>query len=282
MVLAAFPDDQQRDRITSIMLSQEKLNARTNVGSGLLIVANQLSLSQSSHQYSNDYHAHRSMLDKYIDAIKELQKISAVAQWLSENKDQWEWMSPYLQSESWHSQEREEDNISRRNRSHRIDTPGTAFYEQGQSDSDLGGDINDSDSDYGEITGSVVVKGAGLDAINGIYVCHNKKFDSVSKFTKRGLFNGASCEFTLFRCVLSDNTRRWYISIVPENSKPGTNADVDFYYCTSSGTVNEIPHGYDWSTAAGNGINPPPTVEYNNQPSSISDDNDDDDNMVII
>ena len=123
------------------------------------------------------------------------------------------------------------------------------------------------ESNYRDIKGSVVVRGAGLDVVNGIYIRHSEKWDSVDQFIKRGLFKDASCEFTLFRCFLSDNTRRWYISIVPENSHPGTNADVDFYSCTASGAVNERPCiDYNWVIETGNGIHPPPIVEYISQP----------------
>jgi len=119
-----------------------------------------------------------------------------------------------------------------------------------------------SDSDYREIRGSVIVKGAGLNVVNGIYVRHSEKYDSVSRFTKRGLFRDTSCVFELNRFKTS-----WYISIF--SGSFGTPLG-HYYFCNSSGTENELPLGYKWVTMNGRGIDPPPTVEYINQLSSVS------------
>lgn len=275
MVLAALPDDRQTERINSIMQSQEKLNVRGDVGSGLLIVAKELSLSHSAQQYSADYHNHRSMLDRYIDAIKELQKIRPVATWMSENKPLWEWIDHFLQSESSDTQDRGEY-LSRRDRSNIHNNVSGALYENGNSDSDLNGDINDSeDSDDYEgsecKSGIVIVKDAGVDAVNGIY-SSDKTCDGVPKFTKASVSDGQNRVFTLFRCQLSDRSRRWYISVVPPNQKPGTNKDIDFYFCPATGHDNQVPHGCTWQTSKDIGVDPPPTVEWKNQ---VSDDNDD-------
>ena len=58
--------------------------------------------------------------------------------------------------------------------------------------------------------------------------CWCKSCD-VAKYCKIGMWNNENINFSLFRCKLSDETRRWYISIVPKNIQPGTNKDVDFY-----------------------------------------------------
>ena len=281
MVLAALPDSRQKQRVNSIMQSQEKMNVPGDVGSGLLVVAKELSLSHSAQQYSADYHSHRPRLDRYIDAIKEVQKIRSISTWMSENKPLWEWIDRFLQSESSDNQDRGEY-LARRDRSNNHNNVSNALCEQGNSDSDLNGDINDSDEsdDYGASesrSGVVIVKGAGVDEVNGIYTS-SKKFDSVPKFTKTCLSNGQQLEFTLFRCVLSDGTRRWYISVIPRAQKPGTNKDIDYYFCPANDHVNDVPHGGTWQTAKGKGkgLDPPPTVEWKDQVSTGSDEHDDD------
>ncbi len=276
MVLAALPDDKQNQRIEYIMQCQEKLNVRGDVGSGLLIVAKELSLSHAAQQYSNEYHNHRSLLDKYFDAIKELQSIVPVKQWMLENKTQCEWIDHFLRSESSDIQDRG-DYLNRRDMGGNIQN---TLYEQGQSDSDLNGDMNDSDEsdDYLDIdtrTGIVSVRGAGLDVVNGVFT-YKKTWDGVPMFAKSCSFKGKDTEFSLFRCELSDKTRRWYISIIPPNNKPGTSKDVDFYYSHSSGNANEVPHGSSWMTSPDNGIDPAPTVEWRSHSVSVSHD----DNLI--
>ena len=130
-----------------------------------------------------------------------------------------------------------------------------------------------SESIYGHIKGSLVVKGAGLDAVNGIYVRHCTKDNSVAKFRKRGLFRDDSCVFEIYRLNMS-----WQIYIRPKNRRA-----AHYYCCNASGAINELPLGYEWVTITGKGIDPPPIVEYNfdpppiveynNQLSSVSNDN---------
>ncbi len=173
MVLAALPDDRQNQRITSIMQSPEKLHVRGEVGSGLLNVAKELSLTQSAQQYSADYHNHRSMLDRYIDAIKELRKVRAVEKWMSENQSSWEWIDQFLHSDSSNNQGRG-DYLSRRDRGG-VHASGT-LYDNNNSDSDLNGELNESEESdgYGGNVdgysgGIAIVRGAGLRELNGTY-----------------------------------------------------------------------------------------------------------------
>ena len=125
-----------------------------------------------------------------------------------------------------------------------------------------------SDLDFGAIKGSVVIKGAGLDVVNGVYIRQSHKCDSVSVFSKYGLYKGALC-----RCVLSRRSRekRWHIKVFPEDM--GLDP-FEVYSCIPKDIVNDLPHGYDWQVESyKSGMEPPPIVEYNNQPSGLSGDN---------
>ena len=89
----------------------------------------------------------------------------------------------------------------------------------------------------------VVVKRCGVPEING-YFTPAESYDGASKYTKRTLYRGQDTEFSLFRCQLTDDTRRWYISIVPMNAHPGTPNDIDFYISPRGGD-GSLPPRHD-------------------------------------
>merc|ERR1712045_1084254 len=91
---------------------------------------------------------------------------------------------------------------------------------------------------------------------------YNGVFDNVARYSMTGVWQDREETFSLFRCRLSDNTRRWYISIVPKNIQPGTNKDTDFYLATATGDQSELPDNVNWTTAKEHGIEPAPTVTY--------------------
>jgi hypothetical protein len=106
---------------------------------------------------------------------------------------------------------------------------------------------------------TVVVKGCGVPEING-YFTPDGSHDGASKYTKRTLYRGQETEFLLFRCQLTDDTRRWYISIVPMNAHPGTTNDIDFYISPRGGD-GSLPPRHDWLRISENeGLNPAPEV----------------------
>jgi len=84
------------------------------------------------------------------------------------------------------------------------------------------------------------------------------------EFTTRTInFNGREEEFSLFRCKLTDNTRRWCISIVPLTFHPGTMEDIDFYVADtfSNNNGDQLPPRSNWMTIPRNGgALPPPQV----------------------
>ncbi len=70
-------------------------------------------------------------------------------------------------------------------------------------------------------------------------------YDGASKYTKRTLYRGQETEFSLFRCQLTDDTRRRCVSIVPMNAHPGTPTDIDFYISPRGGD-GSLPPRHDW------------------------------------
>merc|ERR1711983_285076 len=108
----------------------------------------------------------------------------------------------------------------------------------------------------------MLVRGCGVPEINGIYR-RAGNFDEVPKYSRTTRYNGRDEEFSLFRCRLTDNTRRWYISIVPLGSHPGTTKDIDFYAVVPSpnGADGRLPPRSGWMCIPNSGgINPAPEV----------------------
>lgn len=105
----------------------------------------------------------------------------------------------------------------------------------------------------------VCVRGAGYDDINGFYLPTNS-WDGAALFTKKGVWKSCEVEYSIFRCPCTDGIRRWYISIVPQSTHPGTNVDIDFYYSPATLPHDEIPPSRGWVRAS-EGIYPSPDLE---------------------
>jgi len=269
-VLVALPDEKQKDRITTLMLSMEKVHAHSEEGSGIFVVAKELSLTRSSQHYNSDYHHNSSLFERYIDTLKDLRKLRGISTWMSENKSVWSWMEQYLQTDVAqvsHHQVRSDYHNRGDVGVVQLAPGGLEHHNQSDSDANIGGNDSDDDEDSryeagdSYSSGRIIVSGAGLASVNGTYNC-NGVFDTVPRYSKTGIWNGRNETFSLFRCRLSDQTKRWYISIVPKNIQPGTNKDTDFYLATATGDQSELPDSDMWMTAKENGIDPSPTVTY--------------------
>ena len=119
--------------------------------------------------------------------------------------------------------------------------------------------VDPSDND---VVREITVEGAGLQEVNGTYL-RCGKHDRVSKFVRSTRYNGRSVDFMLFRTILLNGKRRWYISIVPENQQLGTEEDIDFYKSKATSTDCNIPPRDGWIAIPSNGgANPPPRVYY--------------------
>lgn len=91
--------------------------------------------------------------------------------------------------------------------------------------------------------------------------------------------------FTLFRCPMESGDWRWYISIVPETSKPGTSDDIDYYFApslcrTRDGRVydadnDEVPPKTNWQCIKQNHA-PAPILYFEGEEEDEDDEVDDD------
>ena len=104
----------------------------------------------------------------------------------------------------------------------------------------------------------VIVANAGLGLVNGVYR-RDGNFESAGKYARHGKWKGSAEVFSLFLCNVSNNTKHWYISIVPAGVQPGTNADIDFYSAPMSHERPDFPPTHGW-TKAQEGVHPPPTI----------------------
>lgn len=100
-----------------------------------------------------------------------------------------------------------------------------------------------------DLTG--IVRGAGLASVNGKY--HGAgSCNGVGMYRKAGIWEGKPVTYTLYRCLLNNGDRKWFISIVPKDVKPGTDEDRDFYVAPGSNDhtmiENELPPEDGWTT----------------------------------
>lgn len=105
----------------------------------------------------------------------------------------------------------------------------------------------------------VCVRGAGYEDINGFYL-PTSSWDGAALFTKKGVWKSCEVEYSIFRCPCTDGVRRWYISIVPQSTHPGTNVDIDFYYSPATLPQDDIPPSKGWVRAS-EGVSPSPDLE---------------------
>lgn len=270
-VIASVPDNRQRDRISLIMQCSERPAARFENGVGLLVAARAFyGARQQGHNYPNDLSY---AYDRYVAILKELLALQGVFIWMTENRSLWTWMerdlldtAPRPPSAS-HGQIRADYDGRREG-----DVPGVPLDHHAHSDSEGMPEINDSEEEddedsrfeemdtYDHGPTKVVVEGAGNPAVNGAYL-RDGFFERASKFVKKGEYAGQPCVFSLFQCNVSNNTKHWYISIVPTGGVPGTSADTDFYSAPVTESCTEFPPLSGW-TKSNEGQDPSPTLLF--------------------
>lgn len=268
-VLASIPDDRQRDRISLMMQCTERPAPHIDNGVGLMVAARTFYGTRTSGQhYTNEIHY---AFDRYVGILKELLGLHSIFLWMNENRDQWIWMERELLDNQ--HQGASQGNQVRGDYSARRDGDVSAvpLDHHHHSDSDMPG-INDSEEEedddsrfeemetYQEGPTRILVDGAGHAAVNGMYA-RDGYFERACKYSRPGEYKGEACLFSLFQCNVSNNTKHWYISIVPVNGQPGTSADVDFYSAPVSGAYTELPPLGGW-TKSNEGKDPSPTLVF--------------------
>jgi ubiquitin carboxyl-terminal hydrolase 9/24 len=145
------------------------------------------------------------------------------------------------------------------------------------SDSELGmqdseEDEEDSHFDNGDVGApihdgptQIIVDGAGNPAVNGAYIQHGV-FENALRYVRDGIWNNSRQHFNIFLCNVSNNTRHWYISIVPHGISPGTSSDIDFYTAPVTADSVVVPPKVGWAKA-GEGKDPAPRLIHRDHPS---------------
>ena len=80
-------------------------------------------------------------------------------------------------------------------------------------------------------------------------------------YSKQGTWDDCNIKFTLFRCHLANSERMWFISIVPDGIKPGTDEDKDFYVAPEIGQTKTPPEE-GWVAIRPYGVQPAPVCLF--------------------
>jgi ubiquitin carboxyl-terminal hydrolase 9/24 len=269
-VLASIPDDRQRERITYIMQCTERPAPHIDNGVGLMVAARAFYGARQGHTYPNEIHY---AFDRYVGILKELLGLHSIFLWMTENRNLWAWMERDLldnhQGAPHPGQGQMRSDYSGRREG---DAPGVPLDQHPHSDSEGMPCMNDSEEEedddsrfeemetYHDGPARVSVEGAGHPAVNGVYA-RDGYFERACKFSRPGEYNGKEVLYSLFQCNVSNNTKHWYISIVPIKGQPGTSADLDFYSAPVTDNCTELPPLNGW-TKSNEGKDPAPTLVF--------------------
>jgi len=263
--LIAIPDEKQQERITTIMINDDSDERHD----GLITKPKRIHF-----RYPNEYRV-RNFVANYTDLIKLLAKQPVVANWMSRHRSLCSWIQPDEDHpESENILQSRSDRSGRRGGGHQNIPIHQNHDPNADDESYLDEDSRSDEED--DLIREMIVHNSGTSEINGIYI-RAGSYDDVSKYTKRCFYEGRDEEFSLFRCKLTDNTRRWYISIVPMNSHPGTTKDIDFYAAAASyDDDSDLPPRNTWICIPNKGLPPSPEVypKICNVPRSIYDEGD--------
>jgi ubiquitin carboxyl-terminal hydrolase 9/24 len=264
-VMSAVNDDRQSDRINLMMKCTEPAAPNADYGIGLLVASRAFFAARQAHtNYPNEISY---AYERYVGILKELLALQSVYHWMSENSSLWAFMnSDVLDTAHRPQQHVRSDESGQRDRG----IPGVPVGHHAPSDSDGVPGMHDSEDDedsrfedmetYDHGPRKITVEGAGNPAVNGVYV-RDGFFERASKFSRRGEYEGMACNFFLFQCNVSNNTKHWYLSIVPNGTDAGTSSDTDFYSAPVNEMCIEFPPHSGW-TKSNEGIDPPPILTY--------------------
>jgi ubiquitin carboxyl-terminal hydrolase 9/24 len=289
-VIAATPGDDQQARISRIMMSNVKAQRSIEFGSGVLVVLRALHHLRQSQHYRTEV---QWSFSRYMHMLKELHNLYPIFKWMSDNRGHWSFIEREFEAAC--------SNAGNASIQHQIrtdyvsrepETPLSTLEHNTNSDSEVG--MQDSEEDeedshfdnidvgvsVGDGPSHILIDGAGNPAVNGIYVQHGY-FVSAIRYVRNGMWNNTRHQFFIFLCNVSNNTKHWYISIVPHNANPGTSSDIDFYTAPMTATSLTIPPRHGW-TKTGEGKDPPPRLTHRDQGDIVTDENDRVGNGVIV
>ncbi|CAB9501188.1 Ubiquitin carboxyl-terminal hydrolase puf [Seminavis robusta] len=247
-ILASIPDDHQQKRVMFMLQCSEKPAHGVEHGAGLLVAARAFHQARPNQPYSSEMHY---AFDRYVFVTKELLRVKTILQWLHENRGSWSFMERELLESQQHGGGRH----------------GGQMRGMHDSEDDEDDDSRFEEMDtYHDVPSEIGVEGAGQAAVNGTYM-RDGFFESAAKYSMQGKYNGEACVFQLFQCNVSNNTKHWYISIVPKHSQPGTSTDIDFYSAPVLDNCTEYPPPGTW-TKSNEGLDPPPKLIFPPSPSS--------------
>jgi ubiquitin carboxyl-terminal hydrolase 9/24 len=274
--IASTPGEHQQSNIAKIMLSTIKPTRTVSFGGGLLEVTRALHGMTRASQYNNEVYLH---FARYMGILRDLHGIYPIFQWMNENRTTWSFIERDLldnRVSGQHQNARSE--YATRDLEHSVPLDHNAH-----SDSDMAG-MNDSeddeDSQFDNLDGQIepvandgpfqiTVQGSGNPAVNGVY-SQDGFFANACRYTKHGRWNNTDYKFYIFQCHVSNNTRHWYISIVPYGGNPGTSSDIDFYTGPVTEECRHIPPRIGW-VKANEGKDPCPTLDFRYLPDEGND-----------
>jgi len=268
---ASIPGEDRETRINRILLNPKRYIQGLDFGCGILSVLQGLQRMRQMQQYNSEIGW---TFGRYLDTLKELHTIYPVFQYMNDHRDQWTFIERELHDINPRQQSQNQSRVDYgpREQQHQQQQGHVfAIDNNAPSDSDMGNmhdsDDEDEDSrfdnlDIGQGASEnpirVVVEGAGNMAVNGEYV-QAGYFERRPQFIRDGTWNGMRYKFYIFLCNVSNNTKHWYISIVPYGGNPGTSSDIDFYTAPMTEASDNIPPKTGWAKSA-EGKDPAPTV----------------------
>jgi ubiquitin carboxyl-terminal hydrolase 9/24 len=275
-VVVSIPGDDQYTRIGKVMLSNTKVARNVDFGAGLLQVLRGLHRLRQTHSFNHDL---TFTFGRYIHIIKELYNCYPIFKWMNENRNQWSFIEREI-LESRNSAANQ--NQPRNDCSTRENEVSTTIDQNTHSDSDMAG-INDSEDDEDsqfdttdntqlsqntspnvrQGPAQLIVEGAGNVAVNGTYM-RDTMFEEASHYIREGTWIDERHKFHIFLCNVSNNTKHWYISIVPRGYNPGTSSDIDFYTAPLKPGSKFLPPTTGWVKAQ-EGNDPPPRISFPTQ-----------------
>jgi ubiquitin carboxyl-terminal hydrolase 9/24 len=274
MVIACLPDEDQMSRIGIIMQSSAQYRG-CEYGLGLLNVLRYFQRSRQTQHFNNEY---QWGIDRYVNIVKSLQRVYPVESWMQENRDKCACLERDIMDERSSGMQHRHHAQPRGDYGTRdIENNHMPLDHHSHTDSDMA-DMNDSEDDdeittdaFGHVANEgpyqVVIESAGTPEVNGVYN-QDGYFENACKYFREGKWKNSLYKFFIFQCNVSNNTKHWYISIVPYGGNPGTSSDIDFYSAPATHECARIPPTKGWVKAL-EGLEPAPELSFRTKDDNV-------------